>query len=514
MEKKISIKTLYLLLLISLGLVGLGIGSTYAMFIATAEINNPITIASNLSYNDDILEPIQITVPAGELISTTLNITNNSSNTLNYVAWYSVGSDNILLDVGVSSDNSTGIIAGGGNVTIDVDLLNSSSDKLVVMLGVSSGNENVTIDDSMIPIPNKKISLTLINHISNLYKANVKNSPYVQSEGSYYYAPDVRLMNDGLDINGSFTNDINSGNIRYYGEDGDELKNYLYFNCDDYSDTTTCETWRILGIIDGKIKIMKNSPIEELSWDTNYGDTNSGNGPEINMYGYENDWNTSSLRNLLNGPYYDNLDTTYYNYKDPFEELPDEINFNSNSVSSMLLSNNIKTSNNSAKFLDYDGCYLYSDECDEVYLNFETDGIGITDATKTHNLISNSTWYVNKIIDDGYYPYEMYINEQTGSNTLDGNIALIDYSDYLFSFDLKNSSSIGWIDAISENAWLLSSSDSYDSYSCYYDLYYNSCMEGSNSIHPVIPTLYLDSELSFDLNTDGSSTNPYKLIVE
>ena len=49
MKEKISIKTLFLLGIISIGLIGLGIGSTYAMFIASAEINNPITIDTSLN---------------------------------------------------------------------------------------------------------------------------------------------------------------------------------------------------------------------------------------------------------------------------------------------------------------------------------------------------------------------------------------------------------------------------------------------------------------------------------
>ena len=54
--KKISIKTFYLIAVISIGLIGLAVGSTYAMFTTSAEINNPITISSNLISNDDVME--------------------------------------------------------------------------------------------------------------------------------------------------------------------------------------------------------------------------------------------------------------------------------------------------------------------------------------------------------------------------------------------------------------------------------------------------------------------------
>ena len=49
MKKKISMKTIYLLAVIAVGLVGLGVGSTYAVFTASATIDNPIAFTSNLS---------------------------------------------------------------------------------------------------------------------------------------------------------------------------------------------------------------------------------------------------------------------------------------------------------------------------------------------------------------------------------------------------------------------------------------------------------------------------------
>ena len=45
MKTKISMKTIYLILVITIGLVGLGIGSTLAVFTASAEISNPISFS-------------------------------------------------------------------------------------------------------------------------------------------------------------------------------------------------------------------------------------------------------------------------------------------------------------------------------------------------------------------------------------------------------------------------------------------------------------------------------------
>ena len=68
-------------------------------------------------------------------------------------------------------------------------------------------------------------------------------------------------MNDRLR---SMSTGIDDGNIRYYGA---SPNNYIYFNCDDYSNQTssTCETWRIIGIFDGKVKILREDTIGKMA---------------------------------------------------------------------------------------------------------------------------------------------------------------------------------------------------------------------------------------------------------
>ena len=78
--KKINIKTIYLVAVISIGLICLAIGSTYAMFTTSAEINNPITISSNLISNDDVMETFEVEVKSKEFITKTI-IVNSGNNT-------------------------------------------------------------------------------------------------------------------------------------------------------------------------------------------------------------------------------------------------------------------------------------------------------------------------------------------------------------------------------------------------------------------------------------------------
>ena len=89
----------------------------------------------------------------------------------------------------------------------------------------------------------------------------------------------------------TMNNDDPDGNVRYMGKNPD---NYIIFND---------ELWRIIGVFDVKstvsgsyekrIKIIRNEALDVYSWD-------SGN---------INNWSTSSLKEHLNGYYYNNLTT-------------------------------------------------------------------------------------------------------------------------------------------------------------------------------------------------------------
>ena len=73
--------------------------------------------------------------------------------------------------------------------------------------------------------------------------------------------------------------------IRYYGK---SPNNYVSFNN---------ELWRIIGVIDGKIKIIRNESVGNYVW--------SSNG--------SNNWDNASLKSYLNGEYYNSINETYRN---------------------------------------------------------------------------------------------------------------------------------------------------------------------------------------------------------
>lgn len=135
----------------------------------------------------------------------------------------------------------------------------------------------------------KTIAVPTVNYISDLYY-NAPKESVTNNNITYNKAPSVKLMSDRL---GGTTKTLDSGNIRYYGTDPN---NYVYFNCSDYNNQTSdsCEVWRIIGVFNGNIKIMRQETIGKQSWNTTIA----------------NDWANSSSKTYLNETYYNSLKNT------------------------------------------------------------------------------------------------------------------------------------------------------------------------------------------------------------
>ena len=105
------------------------------------------------------------------------------------------------------------------------------------------------------------------------------------------------IITDLLPNNSDELYEDEHGDIRYYGANPN---NYVYFNCSDINSqkSNTCELWRILGIIDGKIKIIKHVNLGTRQW---------------SLYGYGNNWNNSNLKSYLNDEYYNGIKDYYRN---------------------------------------------------------------------------------------------------------------------------------------------------------------------------------------------------------
>ena len=130
------------------------------------------------------------------------------------------------------------------------------------------------------------LAKTAAETITELYM-NAEKETIQNNNIDYHISPSVSLMNDRL---GGTTEDLDGGNIRYYGTNPN---NYMYFNCKTYPDTN-CELWRIIGVFDGRLKIMRNESIGKLAFDQDKNDDSS-------KTTFDNDWSTATLQKLLNG---------------------------------------------------------------------------------------------------------------------------------------------------------------------------------------------------------------------
>ena len=332
------------------------------------------------------------------------------------------------------------------------------------------------------------LAKTAAETITELYM-NAEKETIQNNSIDYHIAPSVSLMNDRL---GGTTTSLDGGNIRYYGA---SPKNYIYFNCETYPDTN-CELWRIIGVFEGKLKLIRNKSIGYHSWDNK--DTSTG--AETNLG--KNDWTTARLMKLLNPSKYYTVDS------------------NDNNLGQILYYNG-------ASGKCYSGQNNATVDCDFT-------STGIKNNT-TRNMIAETTynlggWNGSSIYPNQIYGYERGTKVYTGRpTTWKGKIALAYISDYGYAVDLNQCkdktlnnysdstcTSNNWMKTIITNngsnpGWLLTPSSSSSTHAWYVpsdgDVRYSSATYGA---YWAAPVLSLSSELGIE-SGDGSSSNPYKL---
>lgn len=468
--KKINIKTIYLVAVISIGLICLAIGSTYAMFTTSAEINNPITISSNLTSNDDTMETFEVEVSPSATVTKTINISSGTVSNVNYSVWYINDISNI--DIGVSSTSYTtaGTISNANTtVTTKISIRNNSSTTKTVTLGVALSKNSIVLASNMSLVPQKTLSNPLATHITNLYNNSTKTN--VTNNGiKYQYDITNGLMKDA------------DGNIRYSGL-GD--RNYVLFNCNTYPNTS-CETWRIIGVFDGKVKLIRNESIGTYPWDNK--DTTTGAEAD---YG-SNDWTTARLMKLLNPGY-------------TKESVNNSLYYNSKGGQCYAGANNAET------------------PCDFTYTGIKND--------TTRNMIADAKWSLLGWLDEGVNVYadQSYKLENTSGTVYTGNktswtgkIALPYPSDYAYSAYLgKCTSTLGeysncysWMKTIFNSKTLalltpiVSSSMVFHVVGGSLDLGEPYAALDSE----IFPTLYLNANVSIKTGS-GTLNSPYQLSV-
>ena len=230
-----------------------------------------------------------------------LNVTNlsnafstgSSKGSLKYVILNNTSSSTTLTVAGLKGQSfdivKKGTITSTGTINIlNKQLSNSTQNKYLIVFYIDGSK-----------IGNDVVGASFAGNISaDAHQGNnmpIEGLAKLIAKDTFKSTKTVPLnsVNYKYDENHNLMEDV-AGNIRYYGANPN---NYIYFNCSDYSNQTssTCETWRIIGVFDKKVKIMRGSLIGKYSWDSSASDTNSG-------YGV-NEWSQADLMKLLNSGY-------------------------------------------------------------------------------------------------------------------------------------------------------------------------------------------------------------------
>lgn len=468
--KKINIKTIYLVAVISIGLICLAIGSTYAMFTTSAEINNPITISSNLTSNDDTMETFEVEVSPSATVTKTINISSGTVSNVNYSVWYINDISNIDIGVSSTSYTTTGTISNANTtVTTKISIRNNNSTTKTVILGVALSKNSIVLASNMSLVPQKTLSNPLATYITNLYNNSTKTN--VTNNGiKYQYDITNGLMKDA------------DGNIRYSGL-GDS--NYVLFNCNTYPNTS-CETWRIIGVFDGKVKLIRNESIGTYPWDNK--DTTTGAEAD---YG-SNDWTTARLMKLLNPGY-------------TKESVNNSLYYNSKGGQCYAGVNNAET------------------PCDFTYTGIKND--------TTRNMIADAKWSLLGWLDEGVNVYadQSYKLENTSGTVYTGNktswtgkIALPYPSDYAYSAYLgKCTSTLGeysncssWMKTMFNSKTIALLTPIVSSSFVFHVA--GGCLDLGEPYaaldSEIFPTLYLNANVSIKTGS-GTLNSPYQLSV-
>ena len=400
----------------------------------TFSINNKDTTGASLDYNIKL----NITSIASELKSSDLK--------------YVLLKDNTIVKEG---DFSTMVV---GTNTIYSDSISSSGTiNFTFYLYIDGNSEN---NLNMI---NKSLVGSIVVEAQEtsfeIFADYIENTLY--NNDNY-----ETITNNGIDYEYNTVNSLmydNYGSIRYYGANPN---NYVYFNCDDYSNqsASTCEIWRILGSFftplgGNQVRIIRNNVINNFKWDS-----------LANVGG----WPDAGLHHALN-----------YDY----------INKNSGACS-----------------------FASTQTCD-----FSSTGLK-NDATR--NAISDFEWLINPITTEliSAYPNDIYENEiNSGTTTWTGRVGIMYLSDYAYATDLSKCSNViadYSNSSCSSNNWLKSSSDEWtiSNYNNNYEQIYYIGTDGSINTdnflieHNFRPTLYLKSEQTFQGGT-GTLADPYQLVI-
>lgn len=403
----------------------------------TFRINNKDTTGASLDYNIKL----NITSIASELKSSDLKYVLLKDNTIVKEGNFStmVVGANTIYSNSISSSGTT-------NFTFYLYIDGNSENNLNMM--------NKSLVGSIVVEAQEKQYETFSTVIENLMADGEKET--VTGKGTdYEYNTTNSIMFDNFE------------NYRYYGANPN---NYVYFNCDDYSNqsSSTCEVWRIIGVFNNgilthQIKIIRNESIGT--------------------------YQTTEVGNEEIGAFTD----SYLSYTLNNEAGSKEATYWSRTLGTCNLNINYK--------------------CD-----FSKTGLK---NTTTRDLISNVSWFIPNSIEGDLYPNKLYQGEIDGSTTAGEMISIMYKSDYGYATDIRKCNiqvNLYNSSECTENNWLFLGSREWimgTTENNYYKAYIvaENGAVGTYSLTSeanVRPTLYLKTEQTIKSGT-GTLADPYQL---
>lgn len=403
----------------------------------TFRINNKDTTGASLDYNIKL----NITSIASEL----------KSSDLKYV---------LLKDNTIVKEGSFSTMVVGANTIYSNSISSSGTTNFTFYLYIDGNSENnlnmmnKSLVGSIVVEAQEKQFETFSTVIENLMADGEKET--VTGKGTdYEYNTTNSIMFDNFE------------NYRYYGANPN---NYVYFNCDDYSNqsSSTCEVWRIIGVFNNgiltqQIKIIRNESIGT--------------------------YQTTEVGNEEIGAFTD----SYLSYTLNNEAGSKEATYWSRTLGTCNLNTNYK--------------------CD-----FSKTGLK---NTTTRDLISNVSWFIPNSIEGDLYPNELYQGEIDGSTTAGEMISIMYKSDYGYATDIRKCNiqvNLYNSSECTENNWLFLGSREWimgTTENNYYKAYIvaENGAVGTYSLTSeanVRPTLYLKTEQTIKSGT-GTLADPYQL---
>lgn len=276
---------LFILIVLIILIIFIAIAGTYAWFTWSSKENTDltmtiggladVTISSGGNINVENMGPV-FSYEDGAHTSITIN--NKSGNSINHSIKMSVStiSDSLKSTLfkykllKVADKNKTEVTSGdfsnasnGNDLIILNDVLPSGTTIYDFVIYIDSNSENnpemmggklngtILVSASEISVPTGPFSL--IEKLDNDFSDDGKSLSHdlVRIDDLQFdYNPRNYLMMDAWN------------NLRFYGT---EPNNYIYFNCTNPSDVSTCEKWRIVGVFQNSgtrmVKIVKEDSV-------------------------------------------------------------------------------------------------------------------------------------------------------------------------------------------------------------------------------------------------------------